>query len=85
MTDLVKVLTKDNSLIDNTSPTGQKYKITNVPETTLFQIVQEGGAGGRLPFDLAGQFTSAVKAQTTLTKFLLKFWAQSDAKVKKSA
>jgi len=85
MTDPVKVLTKENSLIDNTSPTGQKYKISNVQATTLFQIVQEGGAGGRLPFDLAGHYTSAAKAQTVLTKFLLKFWAQSDAKVKKSA
>lgn len=85
MTAPVEVLTKANCLTRNVSPTGQKYKIDIIQGTTLYEITLDGGVGGRLPLELAGIYTSGSRAQTVLTQFLLKFWAKSDAKVKKVA
>jgi len=87
MTDPIKVLTQENSLSNNVAPTGQKYKIVQVEGTTLFAISRDAGDVGPLPAELCGTFTSGPKAQVQLTRFLLKFWKQSDdsKRVKKVA
>lgn len=81
----IEVLTAAKAIPDNTTPTGHKFEIVNVDGTSMFRIKRAKGDTGAMPEELLGNYTSMSRAQTILTRFLIKFWAEVPPKVKKVA
>lgn len=79
----VKVLNRVDGLTENIGPTGVKYDVVLVKGgNMLFNIKASLGTP---PAYIAGTYTSAARAQTELTRFLVTRWNESDEVADKAA
>ena len=73
----MEVLTRDNAIPANKSPTGVTYNIVPLAHNpSLFQIV--GDKGGLTPEKLEGLWTGTRQAQEAISEYLVKMWNMAD-------
>lgn len=93
MTEEVKVLTRDPCLANGISPDGRQWRVLLWEDTALYEITQvrEDDFGREvpdrrayLPASLAAHFTSHMRAEAQLKRYLLNRWEESDAARAKS-
>jgi len=73
-----EILTRAKGLFDNISPTGTKYVVEPWPSNNALYRIRSVNKPGFEVLELSGHFTSAARAQSTLTKFLTDRWNESD-------
>jgi hypothetical protein len=79
-----EVLTRARGLIDNISPTGVKYIVEDCKHNPAIKQIRSTNKTGPEVLELSGHWTSNSKAQTALTRYLIKFWDMSDEQMTKN-
>lgn len=75
----VEVLTRKKGLLENTSPTGVKYIVEQVPAGQSLYRIRSVNKTGPEVLELSGMHTSPARAQTVLTRYLNEQWDFSDS------
>jgi len=81
--DTVKVLSREDSIAKNITPTGRKLGVVPVPGTALVRVKYVDNKQGDLPAELNSPFTGFHYAQKAIHAYLTRFWNKSDNATKK--
>lgn len=84
MTDLAESITREHCVSKNIDPTGKKWVISHIKQTSLYEIcVDKKGDAVRAPSypnaEMEGFFTHSTKAQKAIEQYLTAAWDASEA------
>lgn len=79
-----KVLSRDEAITSNTTPTGRVLGVKMLGEYGLYKVKYVDGRGGEVPAEVNGLYTKGEYARADMLRYLSEMWDMSEEAANKA-